>query len=47
LEEVNKDNTMPRDGQSQQYNNSTPQMRGTRGRKIRDEKEYREKVAAD
>ncbi len=39
LEEVNKDNTMPRDGQLQQYNNSTPQMRGTRRRKIRNEEE--------
>jgi hypothetical protein len=39
LEVVNKDNKMPRDGQSQQYNVSTPQMRGTRRRKIRDEEE--------
>jgi hypothetical protein len=39
LKEVNKDNTMPRDGQSQQYNNSTPQTRGTRRRKIRNEEE--------
>jgi hypothetical protein len=38
-EEVNKDNTMPRDGRLQQYNNSTPQTRGTRRRKIRDEEE--------
>jgi hypothetical protein len=29
-DKVNKDNTMPRDGQSQQNNDSTPQMRGTR-----------------
>ena len=36
-EEVNKDNTMPRDGRLQQYNNSTPQTRGTRRRKMRDE----------
>jgi ubiquitin C-terminal hydrolase len=28
---------MPRDGRLQQYNNSTPQTRGTRRRKIRDE----------
>jgi ubiquitin C-terminal hydrolase len=27
---------MPRDGQSQQYNDSTPQVRGTRRRKMRD-----------
>jgi hypothetical protein len=39
LEEVNKDNKMPRDGRSQQYNNSTPQMRGTRRREIRNEEE--------
>jgi hypothetical protein len=39
LEEENKDNTMPRDEQSQQYNASTPQVRGTRRRKIRDEEE--------
>jgi hypothetical protein len=49
LEEENKDederdkrnklNTMPRDGQLQQYNASTPRTRGTRRRKIRDEKE--------
>jgi hypothetical protein len=38
-EEVNKDNTMPRDGQSQQYNDSTPQTRGIRRRKIRNEEE--------
>jgi hypothetical protein len=38
-EEVNKDNTMPRDGQVQEYNNSTPQTRGTRRRKIRNEEE--------
>jgi hypothetical protein len=36
-DKVNKDNTMPRDGRSQQYNNSTPQARGTRRRKMRDE----------
>jgi hypothetical protein len=36
-DKVNKDDTMPKDGQSQQYNNSTPQMRGTRRRKMRDE----------
>ncbi len=28
---------MPRDGRLQQYNNSTPQTRGTRRRKMRDE----------
>jgi hypothetical protein len=28
---------MPRDGRSQQYNNSIPQTRGTRRRKMRDE----------
>jgi hypothetical protein len=39
LEEENKDNRMPRDGQSQQYNASTPQARGTVRRKIRDEEE--------
>jgi hypothetical protein len=39
LEVVNKDNKMPRDGQSQQHNTSTPQMRGTRRKKIRDEEE--------
>ncbi len=38
-EEENKDNTMPRDGWSHQYNASTPQTRGTRRRKIRDEEE--------
>ncbi len=38
-EEVNKDNTMPRDGQSQQYNDSTSQTRVTRRRKIRNEEE--------
>ncbi len=37
--EDNKDNTTPRDGQSQQYNDSTPQTRGTRRRKIRDVEE--------
>ncbi len=37
LEEVNKDYTMPRDGGLQQYNDSTPQTRGTRRRKIRNE----------
>jgi hypothetical protein len=37
--EVNKDNTMPRDGGSQQYNDSTPQTRMTRRRKIRNEEE--------
>ncbi len=37
--EVNKDNTLPKDGQSQQYNHSTPQTRGTRRRKIRNEEE--------
>ncbi len=30
---------MPRDGGWQQHNNSTPQTRGTRRRKIRDEEE--------
>ncbi len=30
---------MPRDGQLQQYNDSTPQMRGTRRKKIRNEEE--------
>jgi hypothetical protein len=39
LVEENKDNTMPRDGRSQQYNASTPQARGTRRRKIKDEEE--------
>jgi hypothetical protein len=39
LADKNKDNIMPRDGQSQQYNTSTPQARGTRRRKIRDEEE--------
>ncbi len=29
----------PRDGRLQQYNNSTPHMRGTRSRKIRNEEE--------
>jgi hypothetical protein len=38
-EEVNKDNIMPRDGQSQQYNYSTPQTRETRRRKIKNEEE--------
>jgi hypothetical protein len=37
VDKANKDNTMPRDGQLQQYNNSTPQMRGTRRRKMRDD----------
>jgi hypothetical protein len=37
--EVNKDNTMPRDGRLQQYNDSTPQRRGARRRKIRNEEE--------
>jgi hypothetical protein len=36
-DKVNKDNTMPKDGQSQQYNNSTPQTRGIRRRTMRDE----------
>jgi hypothetical protein len=40
LEEVNEDSTMSRDGWLQQYNNSTPQMRGTQRRKIRDEEEW-------
>jgi hypothetical protein len=40
LEKVNKDNMMPRVGQLQHFNNSTPQMRGTRKRKIRDEEEW-------
>jgi hypothetical protein len=39
LEEVNKDNMAPRDGGLQQYKDSTPQTRGTRRRKIRDEEE--------
>jgi hypothetical protein len=43
-EEVNKDNTMPRDGQSQQYNKSTPQTRGTRRRKIRHEEERNDRM---
>jgi hypothetical protein len=38
-DERNKLNTMPRDGRLQQYNASTPRMRGTRRRKIRDEEE--------
>ncbi len=37
LDKVNKDNTMPKDGWLQQYNDSTPQTRGTRRRKMRDE----------
>jgi hypothetical protein len=37
LDKVNKDNTMPKDRRSQQYNNSTPQMTGTRRRKMMDE----------
>jgi hypothetical protein len=37
LEKENEDNTMPRDGQSLQYNASTPQARGARRRKIRNE----------
>jgi hypothetical protein len=36
-DKVNKDNMMPKDGRLQQYNNSTPQTRGTRRRKMRDE----------
>jgi hypothetical protein len=40
LEEVNKDNTMPRDRRSQQYNAFTPQTRGTRRRKIRNKEEW-------
>jgi hypothetical protein len=36
-DKVNKDNMMPRDGRLQQFNNSTPQTRGTRRRKMRDE----------
>jgi hypothetical protein len=36
-DKVNKDNTMPRDGGLQQYNNSTPQTKATRRRKMRDE----------
>jgi hypothetical protein len=39
LKEVNKDNKMPRDGPLQQYTDSTPQTRGTRRRKIRNEEE--------
>ncbi len=35
--QVNEENTMPSDGQLQQYDNSTPQTRGTRRRKMRDE----------
>ncbi len=35
-DKVNKDNTMPRNGRTQQYNDSTPQTRGTRRRKMRD-----------
>jgi hypothetical protein len=35
----NKVDLMPRDGQLQQYNASTPQTRGARRRKIRDEEE--------
>jgi hypothetical protein len=35
----NKLNSMPRDIQSQQYEASTPQTRGTRRRKNRDEAE--------
>jgi hypothetical protein len=38
-EEENKDNMMPRDGRLQQYIGSTPQTRGTRRRKSRDEEE--------
>jgi hypothetical protein len=36
-DKVNKDNSMPRDGRLQQYNDSIPQTRGTRRRKMRDE----------
>jgi hypothetical protein len=39
LKEENKDNMMPRDEQLQQYNTSTPQVRGARRRKIKDEEE--------
>jgi hypothetical protein len=38
-EEVNEDNMMLRDGRLQQYIDSTPQTRGTRRRKIRNEEE--------
>jgi hypothetical protein len=38
LDKVNKDNTTPKDGQLQQYNDSTTQTWGTRRRKMRDEK---------
>jgi hypothetical protein len=38
-DEHNKLNTMPRGEQLQQYNASTPQIRGTRKRMIRDEEE--------
>jgi hypothetical protein len=40
LKEIKEDNTTPRDGQSQQYNDSTPQTRGTRRKKIRNEEEW-------
>ncbi len=36
-DKVNKDNTMPKDGRLQQYNDSTPQTRRTRRGKMRDE----------
>jgi hypothetical protein len=38
-DEGNKLNSTPIDGRLQQYNASTPQTRGTRRRKIRDEEE--------
>jgi hypothetical protein len=43
-DEVNKLNLMPRDGQSQQYNDSPPPARGTRRRKIRDEEERKARL---
>ncbi len=39
MKEVNEDNTTPRDGRLQQYKDSTPQTRGIRRRKIKDEEE--------
>jgi hypothetical protein len=39
-DKVNKDNTMPRDGRLQQYNNSTPQTRRAGRRKMSDEENW-------
>jgi hypothetical protein len=40
-DKVKEDNTMPRDGQLQQYYSSTPQTRGTRRRKMRDKENWK------